>query len=112
MDIRVTGRHIELPDDLLEYVHSKAGKLPRFYDRIHEVEVVFDQQAEQFSAEMIVRIGHKHTLIASESGPDTYALVDLIVDKMERQLNKHKEKQRNHKHDGRPDQSAATEDEE
>jgi len=106
VDIHVTGRHVEIPDNLLEYVHSKVGKLPKFYDRIHEVEVVFDHEGEQFTAEMIVRIGHKHTFVASETGLDTFGLVDLIVDKMERQLNKHKEKQRNHKHDGRPDQAA------
>ena len=50
---------------------------------------------------MIVRADRKHTFVASEIGPDTFALIDLIVDKMERQLTKHKEKNRNRKHDGR-----------
>ena len=103
MDVRVTGRHVEVPDNVRDYAQDKANKLPRFYDRIHEIEVVLDHEGEQFTAEMIVRVDHKHTFVASETGPDTFALIDLIIDKLERQLTKHKEKKRNHKHDSRPD---------
>lgn len=101
MRIEVTGRHVEVTDDVREYINAKAGKLPKFYDRIHQIEVVLDHESEQFTAEMIVRAGHKHTFVASETGPDTFALVDLVVDKIERQLIRHKERERNHKHDGK-----------
>ena len=103
MKIQVTGRHVEVTDDLREYIESKANKLPRYYDRIHEIEVVLDHESEQFTAEMIVRVDQKHTFVARETGPDTFVLVDLVVDKLERQLVRHKEKRRNHKHDGKPD---------
>lgn len=101
MQIRVSGRHVELTDDVREYINSKVDKLPRFYDRIHEVEVVLDHESEQFTLDMIVRADRKHTFIARETGPDTFALVDLVIEKMERQLTKHKEKNRNRKHDGK-----------
>jgi ribosomal subunit interface protein len=52
---------------------------------------------------MIVRADHKQTFIASETGPDTFALIDLIVDKLERQLTRHKEKVRNRKRNGKPE---------
>ena len=100
MQIVVTGRHVEVPDDVREYVENKAAKLLRFYDRIHEIEVVLDHESEQFSAEMIVRAGNKHTFVASETGPDTFVLIDQITEKLERQLTKHKEKNREHRHDG------------
>lgn len=106
MEIRVTGRHVEVPHDILDYINNKANKLPRFYDRIHAIEVVLDHEGEEFTAEMIVRVDRKQTFVASDSGPDTFALIDLITDKLERQLTKHKEKNRNHKHDGRTDHSA------
>jgi putative sigma-54 modulation protein len=96
---------VEVPDDVLNYIHNKANKLPRFYDRIHDIEVVLDHEGEQFTAEMILRAGRKQTFVASETGSDTFALIDLITDKLERQLTKHKEKKRLHKHDGRPDHS-------
>ncbi len=101
MNIQVTGRHVEVTDEVRDYVHAKAGKLPRFYDRIHEIEVVLDHQSEQFTAEMIVRAGRKHTFVAHETGPDTFALIDLVTEKIERQLTRHKEKNRSHKHDGK-----------
>ncbi len=101
MQIRVSGRHVELTDDVREYIDSKANKLPRFYDRIHEIEVVLGHESEQFTLDMIVRADRKHTFIARETGPDTFALVDLVIEKMERQLTKHKEKHRNRKHEGK-----------
>ena len=103
MKIQVTGRHVEVTEDLREYIETKANKLPRYYDRIHEIEVVLDHESEQFTAEMIVRVDQKHTFVARETGPDTFVLVDLVVDKLERQLVRHKEKRRNHKHDGKAD---------
>jgi putative sigma-54 modulation protein len=99
--IHVTGRHVEVTDDVRRYVEQKAGKLPRYYDRIHEIEVVLDHESEQFTAEMIVRADHKHTFVARETGPDTFALIDLVTEKLERQLIKLKEKRRIHKHDGK-----------
>ena len=97
MQILVTGRHVEVTDEVREYIQTKAGRLTKYYDRIHEIEVILDHESEQFSAEMIVRAGRKHTFVARGTGPDTFALVDEILEKLERQLTKHKEKNRNRK---------------
>ena len=97
MQILVTGRHVEVTDEVREYVETKAGRLTKYYNRIHEIEVILDHESEQFSAEMIVRADRKHTFVAKGTGPDTFALIDEIVLKLERQLNKHKEKNRNRK---------------
>lgn len=101
MKVNLVGRHVDVSDDVREYIESKAAKLPRFYDRIHEIDVVLDHESEQFTAEMIVRTDRKHTFVARETGPDTFVLIDLVVEKIERQLTKHKEKNRDHKHDGK-----------
>lgn len=97
MQIRVTGRHVEVTDEVREYVETKAGRLSKYYDRILEIEVILDHESEQFAVEMIVRADRKHTFVARQTGPDTFALVDEIVVKLERQLTKHKEKNRNRK---------------
>ena len=107
MQIIVKGRHVQVPDEVREYVENKAGKLPKFYDRIHEIEVILDRSSEQFTVEMIVRAGSKHTFVASETGPDTFTLIDVVTEKLERQLLKLKEKNRNHKHDGKPEAGEA-----
>lgn len=111
MQIQVTGRHVKLNDDVRAYIDEKAGKLPRFYNRIHEIEVIVDHESEQFKVEMIVRVDRKHTFVAHDSGPDTMVLIDQVVDKLERQLRRHKEKNRDHKHDGKPDMAGEVVDE-
>jgi len=92
-----------MTEDIRAYTEEKVAKLHRYYDRIQEVQVVFGHESEQFTVEIIVRAERKQTFIASESGPDTFGLVDLIVEKLERQLKRHKEIVRDHKHDGRPE---------
>jgi len=96
---------VEVTDDVRDYVESKVAKLSRFYDRIHEVEVVLGHESEQFTAEMIVRADRKHTFVARETGPDTFVLIDMVIEKLERQLIRHKEKNRNRKHDGKSDRA-------
>jgi len=97
MQVVVKGRHVQVSDEVRVYIEEKAPRLAKHYDRIQEIEVILDHEAEQFSAEIIVRADHKQTFVSQATGPDTFALVDIVLDKLERQLTKHKEKQRNHK---------------
>lgn len=103
MQIRVTGRHVEVTDEVRAYLEEKAGKLPRFYNRIHGIEVILDHESDQFSAEMVVHADRKQTFVARGTGPDTFVLIDQVIDKLERQLNRHKERQRDHKVNGYTD---------
>ena len=103
MEIRITGRHVEVPDEVRSYLAEKTARLPRFYDRIHGVDVVLDHESDQFTVELIVHADRKHTFVVHDSGPDTFVLIDLLIDKLERQLVRHKEKMRQHKHNGKPD---------
>lgn len=100
MIISVTGRHIDISDEIRAYAEAKGGKLPRFYDRISSIDFVLDHQSDQLTAEVIVKADRTHEFVARESGPDPLALIDVIVDKLERQLTKHKEKTRDHRHPG------------
>ncbi|MBI1826000.1 MAG: ribosome-associated translation inhibitor RaiA [Planctomycetes bacterium] len=97
MQIRVVGRHVEVPAEVKEYVSAKAEKLTKHYDRIHEVDVVLGQEKEQFFVEIIVHADHRHTFIAREVGADTHVLIDTSIEKLGRQLTKHKEKVRTRK---------------
>ncbi len=109
MQISVTGRRVEVTDEIRGYVHEKADKLAKFYDRIHEIEVVLDLESGELTAEMIVRADRKRTFVASESGPEFSVLIDHIAEKLERQLKKLKEKRRSHKGGVAADGSSADE---
>ena len=102
MQVSVTGRHIETTDAMRQYAELKAGKLARFYDRIERIDVVLDRQpSRQHRVEIVARADHKNTFVAQVDAGDFYEAVDLVVDKMERQLTRHKEKHRNRKHPAR-----------
>ena len=103
MQISVTGRHVEVTADVKAYAEKKMGKMPRYYDRIQAIEVVLDHESDSFSVEVIIS-ADGNPFVAREVGPDTFALIDLVADTLERQLVKHKERYRNRKHMGkRPD---------
>jgi putative sigma-54 modulation protein len=83
---------------LKAYAEQKAGKLTKYYDRIQEIEIVFDAAKDSMQVEMIVNAEHRNMFIARHAGTDAYACVDGCIDKLERQLTDHKEKFRNRKH--------------
>ena len=95
----ISGKHIEITDALKAHAEEKTSKLPRYYNSINQVEVIIDgSDGGNSSVEIIARAEHSNVFIAKESGEDTYACIDLAVRKIERQLRRKKEKQRNNKH--------------
>ena len=89
---------MEVSGPLKGYAEQKAGKLTKYYDRIKEIEVVFDASKDTMQVEMIVNAEHHNMFIARHDGSDAYACVDGCIDKLERQLTDHKERFRNRKH--------------
>jgi len=103
MQIQVVGRHVEIPEVLKEYAEEKAGKLLKYYDRIQAIEIVFEEESLSKTVEMIVTgEPRRQAFVAQETTEDFRASLDLVVDKLERQLTKYKEKVRNHKHHDKP----------
>ncbi len=98
MQITVTGRHMGVNEALEEYCLKKVERLQRYYDRVHAAEVILDGNNGLHSAEIIVRAEGTPPFVASEEHEDAFAAVDLVLDKVERQIRRHKEKVRNRKH--------------
>jgi putative sigma-54 modulation protein len=99
MNITISGKHMEITDAIKSYVNEKCSKLPRYFNSTTEVEVVIEgNDGGHQSVEIIARSEHTPTSVAKESGEDIYACFDLALHKLERQLRRKKEKQRNNKH--------------
>jgi putative sigma-54 modulation protein len=96
--VTVSSRHMEVTSPLKSYAEQKANKLKKYYDRIQEIEVVFDNGKEKKRVEMIVNAEHRSIFVAHHEHEDAYAGIDACVDKLERQLSEHKKKIRNRKH--------------
>ena len=101
MELTVSGRNFEVTEAIREYAASKAGKLPRYYDRIHSIDVVsLRRDSHHYEVEAIVKAEHAEPFVARADGHDLYTCIDDVVQKLERQLTDHKERLRNRKHNG------------
>ena len=98
MIVTVSARHMDVSPALKTYAEEKAGRLSKYYDRIQEIEVIFDAGKVSTSVEFIVNAEHKNMFLAHHNDGDAYAGVDACFDKLERQLSDHKKKVRNRKH--------------
>lgn len=99
MQLNITGHHIEITDALRDYVQSKIQKIERRFSNITNVHVVltYEKQSQQ-KAEAHVNLA-KGDINAHAEADDMYAAIDLLIDKLDRQVIKHKEKMNNHHDD-------------
>ena len=94
MKVNITGRHLEITQSMKDYVVEKAERLTRYFDRISRMQVTLSVEGDRHIAEMLLTAKRGVTLIGEEIAGDMYSAVDLVIDKLGRQLKKHKSKMR------------------
>lgn len=95
--IEVTSRHEPVSERMRTYAAEKVGRLVRFHNRISRMQVVVDGAHDDPRVELIVHVDSGATLVAKEHHEHFKGAVDLIVNKMERQLKKNNGKRKHHK---------------
>lgn len=95
MNINLTGHHIDITDSMRDYVNSKFDRLERHFDNVTDVHVVLGVEKVRHKAEATMHISGG-TLFADSVEEDMYAAIDALVDKLDRQVKKHKEKMTDH----------------
>lgn len=92
MQITITGRKVQVPDDVRAAVERKIGALDRFVSGLDRAEVVFREEKNPRIAEReqveVTLLGHGHHVRASVAGVDQHQAVDLAVGKLGKQLRK------------------------
>jgi len=97
----ISGKHIEVTEAIKRHAEEKTSKLPKYYNSINQVEVIIDgSQGGNTSVEIIARAEHSKIFVVTETGEDAYRCIDIAVHKLERQLRRRKNKERNSKHAG------------
>lgn len=96
MQINISGHHLDLTDAIKSYVNTKLEKLERHHDRITSINAILSVDKLQQKAEATVHVSGAEFFADSQS-EDLYAAIDLLTDKLDRQLIKHKEKLRSHR---------------
>lgn len=89
----LTTRHGQLGDDTQQRLLAKTEKLPRHFDRLTSIELIIDlQDAAKPGVELLVSAEHKHDFVAHDQSDNLLTSVEHVVQKMEQQLRKYKEK--------------------
>ena len=91
MQINITGHHVDLTDSLSAFVHQKFAKLERHYDHMTQVHVVLNVEKLSHIAEATAHVTGAE-LFATADSDDMYSAIDQMVDKLDRQIIKYKEK--------------------
>lgn len=91
MQINLSGHHIELTDELRDYVTSKFARLERHFEHINNVQVILTVEKLKQIAEAKLNVNGGE-LFANAEDESMYAAIDALVDKLDRQIVKHKEK--------------------
>lgn len=96
MQYSVTFRHMEPSDNLKEYGYDKLLRLEKYLDAVIDAEVVMTVEKFRHKAEVLITSdGLK--IKAEEETEDMYSALDMVVDKLEKQIKRHREKLKGHK---------------
>jgi putative sigma-54 modulation protein len=101
VQIKISARHGHLTEEYQTHIRDKADKLTHIFPRLMMIEVLVDFNGDDRVVEFLVSAEHKHDFVASARNKDLLAAVDAVLDKLEGQVRKYKEKVQNH-HRGTP----------
>ena len=98
MQIKLTGRGMEISVPIRDYVHEKIGKLEEHYKHMQKIEVILENRSNENVerrqvAEIRAWLSGLKMVQAVEAGRDVYAAFDMALDEAKRQIERHKEKQ-------------------
>jgi len=95
MQLNITGHHVEVTDSLKTYVAEKLERLEKHFDHVNNVHVILSVEKQRQKSEATVNVNGA-SLFADSTEEDMYAAIDSMVDKLDRQIKKHKEKLKDH----------------
>jgi putative sigma-54 modulation protein len=99
MQINLTGHHVDITDALKGYVENKFERLARHFDNVIAIHVILSVEKLRQKAEATLHVNGAK-VFADSIHEDMYAAIDTLIDKLDRQVLKHKEKKSNHRGNG------------
>jgi len=91
MNLSVSGHHLEVTPALRSYVQAKIARVTRHFDHVIDAHVILTADKLKQKAEVTLHVPGKELHCASEEG-DLYAAIDVLADKLDRQVLKYKDK--------------------
>ena len=100
MDINITGHHVKITNAIQLYIENRFDKIKRHFKNITDVHFILTVEKKRMKAEVIIKISHGNFFAVDEQ-EDMYMAIDKLIDKLDSQLRKNKEKLTDHHHDER-----------
>ncbi len=98
MNLNLTGRHLEITPAIREHTLNKLDKVKRHFDHVIDINVILSVDKLVQKAEASVHVSGK-TIFAETEDSNLYVAIDALVDSLDRQVLKHKEKHTARRHD-------------
>jgi len=103
MNLTISGHHLEVTPALRTYVTTKIDRIKRHFDQVVDIKVLLtldNQKEKELRQKAECNIHLKGIELFAESvHSDLYAAVDELVDKLDRQVVRHKDRMQSHHHD-------------
>ena len=99
MNLNLTGHHLDITPALRDYVVAKLDRVTRHFDHVIDVNVVLAVDKLQHKIEVNLHTRGKD-IHCEAIEADMYAAIDVLIDKLDRQVVKHKEKRAEHVREG------------
>ena len=91
-DIIITGHHVEITDAIRSYTIKKFERIMRHFEKITKINVMLKvDKIQQIAEATIMAPGHVE-FFAQSTDTNLYAAIDMLIDKLDRQVIKHKDK--------------------
>lgn len=102
MNLTISGHHLDLTPSLREYVLTKLERIIRHFDQVVDVNVLLSvvnmrEKERRQKAEVTLHVKGKDIFVEN-SHEDLYAAIDQLMDKLDRQVCRHKDKLQDHHH--------------
>jgi len=95
MQLNLTGHHVEITPALHDYLNGKLSRIERHFDSVTSINCILTVEKLRHKAEAKVNVTGG-TLYAEAIEDDMYAAIDGLIDKLDRQIVRHKEKLTDH----------------
>jgi putative sigma-54 modulation protein len=93
LEIIIHSRHLDATEAIKSYINKKASKLTKYSTKITKIQFTLKIEGVNNIVEAICSAA-RATLVAETSNADMYAAIDLVMDKLDKQIIKQKEKQK------------------
>jgi putative sigma-54 modulation protein len=97
LDFEIIGRHVEVTPAIREHLDQQIEKAQRFFDRIHSLKAVLEEDGDGWKAEFVAHLIKGATVVAKADDKDIYAAIEAAGVKLDTQLRRYNEKLKEHR---------------